>query len=88
MTGKSDQVVRLALRLPRDLHRRLVQAAAGNSPPNSLNAEILRRLYDSFVEEQGLDVDAGDRNAALMEMVQGLRKRIRELEKKVEGSDL
>jgi hypothetical protein len=85
MTGKSDEVVRLVLRLPRELHRKLVQAAASNSPPNSLNTEILRRLYDSDVEQTDLEADTRNRNAAdpLMETVQKMQKRIRELEKKI-----
>ena len=39
---------RITLRIPRDLHQKLVEAASKRSPAYSLNSEILERLYDSF----------------------------------------
>ena len=47
MTKKS-RTVNINLRLPADLHKKLVEAGASNSPPNSLNSEILSRLFESF----------------------------------------
>ena len=87
MTNTPDQVVRLVLRLPRQLHRKLVQSAAGDSPPSSLNTEILRRLYETFADRRGLDVDNAHSADVLAKTVQELQERIRELEKKIEGTD-
>ena len=39
---------RITLRLPPDLYSKLVEAAQGGSPSNSLNSEIIERLYQSF----------------------------------------
>ncbi|WP_261524023.1 Arc family DNA-binding protein [Burkholderia multivorans] len=41
-----DDYLKTALRLPRDLHQKLMEAAAANG--NSLNAEMVRRLVQSF----------------------------------------
>src|SRR5262245_51349470 len=41
----------LNVRLPIDLHRHLDQAAKEAKPKNSLNTEILMRLYRSFQRE-------------------------------------
>ena len=46
MKGKT--AVSINLRLPADLHKKLVRAAAAASPANSLNSEILARLFESF----------------------------------------
>ena len=46
MKGKT--AISINLRLPSDLHKKLVQAAAAASPANSLNSEILARLFESF----------------------------------------
>lgn len=43
-----DDVVRITLRMPRDLHTRLVEM--GKRP--SLNAEIVARLEDSFPDPE------------------------------------
>lgn len=43
--AKQDDWIRITLRLPGDLHERLVEAAASSS----MNAEIVERLSDSFV---------------------------------------
>lgn len=43
--AKQDDWIRITLRLPGDLHARLVEAAASSS----MNAEIVERLSDSFV---------------------------------------
>jgi hypothetical protein len=45
---KRAKTVSINLRLPADLHKKLVQAGASNSPPSSLNSEILSRLFESF----------------------------------------
>jgi hypothetical protein len=47
MTKKS-RTVNINLRLPADLHKKLVEAGASSSPPTSLNSEILSRLFESF----------------------------------------
>jgi hypothetical protein len=39
---------RITLRIPRDLHQKLVGAASKRSPAHSLNTEILERLYGTF----------------------------------------
>ena len=43
--------VAINLRLPPELHRRLVKSAAARMPRNSLNREILERLVASIVGE-------------------------------------
>lgn len=43
-----NKTVSINLRLPADLHKAIVKAGASNSPPRSLNSEILSRLYESF----------------------------------------
>ena len=45
---KKVKAVSINLRLPADLHKKLVEAGASNSPPSSLNSEILSRLFESF----------------------------------------
>ena len=45
---KKTKTVSINLRLPADLHKALVEAGASNSPPTSLNSEILSRLFESF----------------------------------------
>jgi Arc-like DNA binding domain len=45
---KRAKTVSINLRLPADLHKKLVEAAADTSPPKSLNSEILARLFESF----------------------------------------
>ena len=45
---KRAKTVSINLRLPADLHKKLVEAGASNSPPSSLNSEILSRLFESF----------------------------------------
>ncbi len=45
---KQAKTVSINLRLPFDLHKKLVEAAGDASPPKSLNSEILSRLFASF----------------------------------------
>ena len=45
---KRAKTVSINLRLPADLHKKLVETGASNAPPNSLNSEILSRLFESF----------------------------------------
>jgi hypothetical protein len=45
---KRAKTVNINLRLPAALHKKLVEAGASNSPPSSLNSEILSRLFESF----------------------------------------
>lgn len=44
--ARQDDYMKTALRLPRDLHDRLMGSAAGTG--TSLNTEMVRRLSDSF----------------------------------------
>jgi len=46
--SRRAKTVSINLRLPADLHKALVEAGSSNSPPTSLNSEILSRLYESF----------------------------------------
>jgi Arc-like DNA binding domain len=57
MARKRDDTVKLVLRLPPALHKRLGRAAADNG--QSLNSEMLDRLQRSFDYEaiQGLEAD-------------------------------
>ena len=48
MQKRAKTVVSINLRLPADLHRKLVEEAASRSPVSSLNSEILSRLFESF----------------------------------------
>ena len=45
---KTAKTVNINLRLPADLHKKLVEAAGNTSPPQSLNSEILARLFETF----------------------------------------
>jgi hypothetical protein len=47
-----QKTVSINLRLPVKLHKKLVEAAASSSPVNSLNSEILGRLFESFQAEE------------------------------------
>jgi hypothetical protein len=51
---KKQATVNLVLRLPPDLHKQLVQLADGQSPRNSLNREIVGRLYSTVKEDDKL----------------------------------
>jgi hypothetical protein len=61
---KKQAIVNLVLRLPPDLHKQLVQLAAGQSPRNSLNREIVERLYWS-VKAMAEEDELRERVAAL-----------------------
>ena len=50
-----QQTVKLVLRLPPDLHRDLVKAAKDQSPPVSLNHEMVTRLLRSFENEENIE---------------------------------
>jgi hypothetical protein len=63
--AKRLKTISINLRLPLDLHKRLVGAAASSSPVSSLNSEILSRLFESFQAE---------------EMVAGFKTRLSKLE--------
>lgn len=45
-----DDIQKTALRLPRDLHRKVHEAAAASG--RSMNAEIVARLQASFADEE------------------------------------
>jgi hypothetical protein len=53
---KADVNVILNVRFPKDLHRLLTLAAKEAKPKNSLNTEILVRLYRSFQREHADDL--------------------------------
>ena len=65
---KPKHKVKFLLRLPAELHKKLAESAAGNSPANSLHYEILSRLYDSVSSDE----DGGDLHAEVAQ----LRKQI------------
>ena len=50
-----QQTVNLVLRLPPDLHRDLAKAAKDQSPPVSLNHEMVTRLLRSFENEENIE---------------------------------
>jgi hypothetical protein len=67
---KKQATVNLVLRLPSDLHKQLVQLTAGQSPRNSLNREIVERLYWSvkaMAEEDELRVRVAALEAQMRE---------------------
>ena len=76
---KKQDTVAINLRLPRGLHSRLAHDAAHNSPPHSLNYEIIERLTRSV--EAG-DLAAKYENAAdaWMETIRELQARVAQLE--------
>ncbi|MBS7741421.1 MULTISPECIES: hypothetical protein [unclassified Chelatococcus] len=51
--AKQDDYIRITLRLPQDVHRRLIEAAG----PRSLNAEIVTRLQNTLDLDEGLSSD-------------------------------
>jgi HicB family len=55
-----QQTVKLVLRLPPDLHRSLTKAARDQSPPVSLNHEMVTRLLRSFENEADIERMAKD----------------------------
>lgn len=62
---KDDRYTRITLRIPRELHSRLTEAADRTS--KSLNAEIIGRLESSF-SDAATD-DKGRVKSALLELV-------------------
>jgi hypothetical protein len=98
---RDKAVVSINLRLPADLHRKLVEEAASRSPVTSLNSEILSRLFESFARpgltqlEKKLDEMAADTNARVealqtraekaTQQMQKALLQVRELERRVEG---
>ena len=73
--------VKLVLRLPPDLHQVLTKAAREAVPKNSLNREIVGRLYTSLEADKEIvewkDLSEDQAMARLLEMV----KRVRSLRK-------
>ncbi|MFM0488037.1 Arc family DNA-binding protein [Paraburkholderia graminis] len=70
--AKQDEYVKTALRLPPGLHTSLSQAAAERG--HSLNAEMVRRLDDSFSERM-----SDDRQIEVDALLKALRDTITEL---------
>ena len=96
---KRAKTVNINLRLPADLHKKLVEAATSNSPPTSLNSEVLSRLFESFerptvaaLEKQVLGAETDAR--ALVEEVEvhakaqfkGVQRRADKLIRELESS--
>ena len=52
MPPKQPDTLRLNLRLPKALHRKLVQYVEGDLPQLSLQQEIVRRLENSFEDSR------------------------------------
>ena len=70
-----EKKVDLRLRLPADLHARLVESARGNSPVNSLNHEIIQRLEASFTADTAVG-EMVARTEALLREVRSSRGRL------------
>lgn len=82
---KDDRYTRITLRIPRDLHAQLVDAADATS--KSMNAEIVARLQDSFIgvpmpgSESAL---RSERDAkALAQQLQEIAQMFREMAKRL-----
>ena len=69
------KTVSINLRLPADLHKELVEAAASSSPANSLNSEILSRLFESFEDVAELETRLSNLEAQVKELDGRLKKR-------------
>lgn len=72
--------IRFLLRIPPELHEKLINAANNRNPPNSLNSEILRRLYESVqIETDDLATALKGKSApelfAFLQMYQGAKFR-------------
>ena len=63
-----SKTISINLRLPADLHKQLVEAAASSSPANSLNSEILSRLFDSFEDVAELETRLSNLEARVKEL--------------------
>jgi DNA repair ATPase RecN len=80
---RRSKTVSINLRLPADLHQKLAEAAASGAPPNSLNSEILSRLFDSFEAEErlsGLETQLGKLQEEIQRVVIRTDERIKEIE--------
>jgi hypothetical protein len=78
MTNRPKQeAVKLVLRLPRDLHKTLTEEAHKAVPSNSLNREIVARLYASLEADAEIagwkDLSEDQAMARLLEMVKRVR---------------
>ena len=84
---KRARTISINLRLPADLHKKLVAAATTVSPPNSLNSEILARLFESFDKPEMTELEAKVREVEahamtrITEVEKSAVTRIREVEK-------
>jgi hypothetical protein len=64
------QETKITLRMPAELHAKLTEFARGDSPPSSLNSEIVRRLYRSLE----IDSETGVLTEAVAELIAELKK--------------
>jgi hypothetical protein len=76
-TRSKEEAVKLVLRLPRDLHKTLTEEAHNAIPKNSLNREIVARLYASLEADAEIaewkDLPEDQAMARLLEMVKRVR---------------
>jgi hypothetical protein len=70
------KTLQLKVRLPPDLHRQLVRAAASHKPARSLNSEIVMRLYDSMATSTPTKEQIARTRAKLEELPSEARERL------------
>jgi Arc-like DNA binding domain len=79
--------VSINLRLPRDLHEKLVEAGSSRLPPVSLNSEILRRLLKTFEPPSAVDYDKEMFRLFGEKRIRKLEGRVEELTQRMEKPD-
>ena len=76
--AKQDDYTKTALRLPRELHQKLMDAASARG--HSLNTEMIYRLDGSFREAP--PADEADKQIEINAVLEGLRSTIAEVARK------
>lgn len=83
---QDDGLVRITLRIPRELHARIVEATSGQ---NSMNAEIIRRLVGSFPpreEERRLQIERLiERRQVTADQLERVADRLKEIDANIEA---
>jgi len=75
MTETDDGYQRISLRLPRELHETLMLGARARS--RSMNAEIIRRLEESYSTRRNMTLDEQFRSAQLRNTEDTMRIRLK-----------
>ncbi len=73
--------VRVTLRIPVELYRKLTESAEASTPRTSLNSEIISRLAGSFRDGTSWEMERHAHEAELEE----LKQRQEALEKRLDG---